>query len=422
MGAACHSPEQSAEPFEGIRADFRTAVLTEEFKACLVKQRPHLMPGAVSDLGVLAEMDAVLSTLVMGSETGNSSAHKNGSPYMRSNIFLAYLEHATLSLTDAERFLPPLLELCTSFAPSFSFVSSKIVVEPPGSSMPTLQAENDMIVIQLWGEQRLKICQSIQGLPVTARRPEPYMTPTLCPGDALFVPQHLEVRFEEPPPIQQGEKRPPTMYAVLSLRSSDQSLGVSLGKHLTDVLREAELSKETDCFLRSAVTKTTVPRRSPKAEMAEHKARLEANLKVAVSELSQKITASSLCDNLAKRMSELRKEQAEVAAKVALQIEDAGKDMVFDRSYVRISSGVICQCQRGDNKALFTRGSETLPLPIAESASYLIADLCDGKPHLVSSLSCTDPLERLCVCQVLILKKCLAVVGKDEKNLGVIKE
>merc|ERR1712139_399329 len=93
--------------------------------------------------------------------------------------------------------------------------------------------------------------------------------------------------------------------------------------------------------------------------------------------------------------------------------------MGFSTSYVRITKGVRCECQPGSTRALFTRGSETLPLPIGESASYMISELCDGKPHLVSSLTCVDPLERLCVCQVLIFKKCLEVCspGPGQKKL-----
>merc|ERR1719335_1731543 len=107
------------------------------------------------------------------------------------------------------------------------------------------------------------------GLPVTARRPEPLIMPTMCPGDALYVPQGLEVRFEDAPPLQRGEIRGPTMYAVLSVRTSEQMLGISLGKHLQDLLRETGLSADTDRFLRTAVTRRTLPKAgadSPEAQ------------------------------------------------------------------------------------------------------------------------------------------------------------
>jgi len=351
---------------------------------------------------------------VKGSDTGNSGAYKNGEPCMRSNVFMAYLDHATLTLTESERFLPPLLDLCTSFSPTFHFVSSRIVIDPPGQRIPNLQADSDMIALQVWGEQRLKLCQSVAGLPVTARRPEPMLTPTMSPGDALYVPQGLEVRFEDSLPLQHGETRGPTMYAVLSVRTNEQELGTSLGRHFTDVLREADISKETDRFLRSAVTKHSVPRRSPKADSteaeAERRAKLEAGLKAAVADITQRINATSLREHVAKRMDQLRKEQAEGAAKMeGKSMPDAGQQ-VLTSSSVRVSRGVICECHPGQSHALFTRGTETLPLPIGETASYLISELCDGKPHLVSSLTCSDPVERLCVCQILVFKSCLEIV------------
>merc|ERR1712046_386193 len=104
-------------------------------------------------------------------------------------------------------------------------------------------------------------------------------------------------------------------------------------------------------------------------------------------------------------METLRKEQADGAAKMDSKFQDK-EGQVFNTSYIRVASDVKCQCKPGESRALFSRGSETLPLPISPSASYLISELCDGKSRLVSSLTCKDPLERLCVCQTLVNKSC----------------
>jgi len=415
MGAASSNTggePESAEVLESAWQDhFKAAVLTETFNECLKKQRPLAFPGAVPSIGGLAEVDTILSALVKGSDTGNSGAYKNGEPHMRgNNIFLAYLDQASLTLSDAERFIPQLLSLCTSLSPTFHYVSSRIVIDPPGVQRSSLQADSDLLAIQIWGEQRLSVSQPIAGLPVTAKRPEPLLMPTLCPGDAIFVPQGMEVRF-----LESADPRSPTMYAALSLRSNEQSLAVSIGKHLSDALRSGNLSEETDNFLRTAVTKQTVPRRLAGAsgdgsEAAAAKiANLEVGLKAAVAELSKQINAKSLREHVAKRMDELRTEQAEGAARIALRKLPDPDGQVFNTSYIRVAREVSCSCTPGDSRALFTRSSETLALPISPSASYLISELCDGKPRLVSSLTCSDPLERLCVCQILIFKKCFDI-------------
>jgi hypothetical protein len=401
-----------------IQEAFQKAVLTEEFNEYMRSKKPFHISSAVADSDFI-QTDAVLTAMAKGSETGHASAYKGGEPCTRGNFYLAYLDQASLTLTDAERFFPPLLDLCTSFRPTFPYVSARIVIDPPQARIPTLTADSDMIALQIWGKQRLKICKSIAGLPVTARRPDPLLTPTMCTGDALYVPQGLEVRFEDSPPLQHGETREPTMYAVLSVRTNEQELGTSLGKLVVELLGKSEFPSDSDQFLRSAVTKQTVPRLShgETSEVdIEKRAHIEASLKAGVEEISKQITAARLREHVAKRMEVLYKEQAEGAAKVAKQKVPDVDMRVFATSHVRVARGVVCECYPGQSKALFTRGGETLPLPIAESASYMISELSDGKPHLVSSLTCGDPLERVCVCQILIFKKCLEIHLTDAQN------
>jgi len=292
--------------------------------------------------------------------------------------------------------------------PPFDFVSARLVIDPPGMRVPKLQVDSDTIALQVWGEQNVKICRPIAGLPVTAKRPEPFLTPLMRPGDALFVPSGLEVRFEGPPPSVRGDE--PTLYVVFSVRTNEQSFGTSLGKHLSDVLWETRFSKQADALFRSAVTKRTLgPSGSDDSAeaIAERRSNLDSGLKAAVAELRQRVNAESLQKHVAKRMDQLRKEQAEGAAKAAAQRLPNESQFVTNRSFIRVATDVVCEFQPGDPRALFTRGSETLPLPIAQTASYMIAELCDGAPHRLTSLTCSDPLERICVAQVLVFKECL---------------
>merc|ERR1711862_1065167 len=115
-------------------------------------------------------------------------------------------------------------------------------------------------------------------------------------------------------------------------------------------------------------------------------------MQAVVAELSQKVTAAGLKDGQSKRMEQLRKEQSEGAASIARQrLPDEGM-IVGGKSYLQVAEGVVCTCRPGDSKAFFRRGSETLPLDISPSASYMIAALSDGQPRALSSLPCSDPL------------------------------
>merc|ERR1712118_354780 len=89
-----------------------------------------------------------------------------------------------------------------------------------------------------------------------------------------------------------------------------------------ELLGKSEFPSDSDQFLRSAVTKQTVPRLShgETSEVdIEKRAHIEASLKAGVEEISKQITAARLREHVAKRMEVLYKEQAEGAAEVAKQ-------------------------------------------------------------------------------------------------------
>lgn len=400
-------------------------------------KRPLQLRGAAVELlkafGLEVAGDVAVA-LTRGGELGATSAHKRGEAYLRENIFLAYLDQATLILARAERFFPALLSACEALASrSFDFVSAKLILEPPSCHQaPPLVPEGDVLVVQLWGTQRLSVVRPTAGLPVTAPRPQAAVAAVLQPGDALFVPAGMECRASRPlqdfavsssaPPDEGG----PLLYALLVLRTTEQSMDVSLGKYLNDLLREeGRFSKDADKFMRTAITKQTLsasrggpPEKqtedlsasrdgSPEKQTAGTDSTLAARLGKCASELSSCVSAEGFRQHYAQRMAKLRSEQRESAASTALALTPG---VLTDSSTVRVTSGVVCHCEGGGTVAYFKRGTKTLNLPIAESASYLIQGLSDGVCHRVGSLSCADPFERLCVCQVLISKECLEEV------------
>jgi len=401
-----------------------SGALTSSISEASAKRRAMHFRGAAPELIGKLDLDSIMTALVHGSEAGSAAAFKNGEPCMRGSLFLAYLDQATLTLSTAERLLSPLLEICDSLSRAFHYVSARLVIDPPMLRIPPLQVDGDFLAVQIWGHQRLKVCQPVTSLPVSAKRPEPLLATTVAPGDAIVVPAGHEVRFEGPGDAADGRPMDtePSMYVVFLLRTQDKSFGTSLGKHLTDVLREeGKFSSEADAFFRKAVTKRTLPNRSPlnrgapsteDAEaMAAQRAELKALLQKSVAELSMKVNGASLRKHFSERMEQQRKEQGEAAAKVVNSgMPSLPVNSVTTRSFIRVAKGVSCRCEPGAVQAFFKRGSETLPLPIAKSASYLINELSDGEPRTVASLPCSDPVERLCVCQVLVFKECFEVL------------
>lgn len=380
----------------------------------LEARRPLHVPRAAPGLAAALNHDAVASALAAGGDLGATSAQKRGESYMRNSIFLAYLDQATLSLAGAERFLPVLLEACqTLAAQAFDYVSARLVLEPPACSAPTMVPDADVLAVQLWGSQQLTIQRPLAGLPVTAPRPQPMLCKVMRPGDALLVPAGLECRAS---PLQapalssdqaRGEQDGPMLYALLTLRTSEQSMDISLGKYLTDLLREGGLSEDADSFMRAAVTRSTLHAGDGLAERLQRFA----------GELASRVNAEGLQQHYARRMEEMREEQRTGAAKHSAHVScddtnpsssDSGP-VLASSTRLCVASGVACRCAEGDTVAYFTRGTETLNLPIAESASRLIHDISDGRSHTIGSLRCADPFERLCVCQVLVGKGCLEV-------------
>lgn len=405
---------------------FCDALLTQSFWDGLGKKQAMLLQGVQSSSALAwADVDSVVSAMVQGTDTGDIVAFKRGEPHMRENIFLAYLDQATLSLTKAERYFPQLLDLCSDLAmASFDYVTARLVLEPPDCGTgPALQAEGDILLMQLWGQQRVSAVRSVQGLPVSAPRPQPMVKCCLRPGDALFVPSGAEcqpVARGAPLAVPEGEAvegapAGPSLFLVLTLRSSEQAVGTSLGQYINDLLREpGALSDDSDAFFRSALTKQT-RQQDAGATGKSPKEALEARMAACVEELASKVRGEGLRRHYTERMLALRQaQQAESGSKKAGS-RPAPRGSVNSASLVSVASGVTCQCNPGEAHALFRRGTETLRLPIAETASYMISRLCDGKPHVVTSLPCEDLFERTCVCQILVFKGCLVLTDDEPR-------
>eukprot|EP00933_Yihiella_yeosuensis_P083559 TRINITY_DN9779_c0_g1_i3.p1 TRINITY_DN9779_c0_g1~~TRINITY_DN9779_c0_g1_i3.p1 ORF type:complete len:143 (+),score=30.68 TRINITY_DN9779_c0_g1_i3:195-623(+) len=119
-----------------------------------------------------------------------------------------------------------------------------------------------------------------------------------------------------------------------------------------------------------------------------------------------KLTAADLRKHFEKRMEDLRQEQIEGSEEVG-KCSLLREALPSSKSVLRIATGIRCRCEPGTSVAHFKRGTETMALPIAESASRMLNQLSDGQNHVLESLPCDDPLERVFVCQVLIKKGCL---------------
>jgi len=407
-----------AVPGKPLAAAFTEAVLSPAFWDGQSRGLPVRLPTCVSAPEEVVDLDDLIRALIYGTDTGDTTAFKRGEPHPRGSVLLSYLDHATLALSEAELSFPALLELCQSLSTAFAFVSSRVVVDPPGSQAPPVQGEDDVLVLQLWGEQSLSLRRSVAGLPITAPRPATLMQAVLHPGDALFLPRRIECRSEGSSSHTAMGNNPaatggPSLYVVFELRTADHSIGVSLGKQLNDALREeGALSKEADAFMRSAVTKNSLPDRyrGKGSSPTEARAELESMLQGFAAELAKQVSAAKLRKHFDDRMETLRKEQSQSASRRTSQIRGHESSVILSTSIVRVARGVTCSCTPGEAEAHFKRGTETLHLPIARSASWLINGLSDGKPHVVNTLFCEDPLERLCVCQVLASKSCLEVV------------
>jgi len=387
-------------------------VVTDAFLECCEARKPHFVPGALSSLAALIDLDSVILAFARGSDRGYTSAHKGGVSYQRGDLFLSYLDHASLTLSEAELFFPPFLELCQSLIPTFDYVTARMVLDPPGPRGPPLQADCDAIAVQLWGEQRWAICCSVAGLPMTMPRPEPFRA-DMRPGDLLYVPGGMECHTIDPPTPSGGaplSSTGPNLYILLCVRSSDQSVGTSLGMYINEILRQG-LDEDTDKFLRSAITKRTFTCTGVDGG-ATLRTELRSRFEIAARDVASRITASGVRHHFSMRMEELRNAQKDAAAREAEANAKASRsNSVMESSSVRVAKGVECQCTANESVAFFKRGNETLPLPIAETASHMISALCDGVPHIVSSLPCADPVERLCVAQILVSKECLEVAS-----------
>jgi len=321
---------------------------------------------------------------------------------MRDNFYMAYLDNATLSLENAEQFLPQIMAVCKELQDAFGFVTARLVLDPPEYSGPPLSADADLLCLQIMGEQNVSLIRPLAALPVSAPRPKPLLETTLQPGDAVYVPVGVDCRQ------MPGSSRIPSLYALFTLQSSEQSLDLSLNNFLTDLLLKKSLSSESDEFFRHAVTKAMRPDMN-KENPSPDALSLETNLQKASAELLSKVTAKDFRKHFDARMEKLRQEQLEGAKQVRAAPE--GPPHVTSKSVLRIATGVRCKCAAGSSAAQFTRGHETMSLNIAPTASGLLGRLSDGKDHIVDSLPCDDPMERICVSQVMLIKGCFELGG-----------
>eukprot|EP00927_Polykrikos_kofoidii_P041715 TRINITY_DN3556_c0_g1_i1.p1 TRINITY_DN3556_c0_g1~~TRINITY_DN3556_c0_g1_i1.p1 ORF type:complete len:464 (+),score=67.00 TRINITY_DN3556_c0_g1_i1:89-1480(+) len=424
---AAPSPAASSPALRGTErvGDGRIASVAEAFSDDFLEKfrtrEPLHLSDVVPRIKKVFDVDSIMSACARSSEVGALTITKHGELFMRESFYMAYLDNATLSLGDAEQYFPGLLDVCQVLAPRFGYATARLVIEPPKSRSPSVLVRGDVFVLQISGEQKVTISQPSDqnsALPVTAPRPQPSLACTIRPGDVVFVPTGAEFRKEANGQTEHDNtsSSEPLLSVLITVRTEEHSLRLSLAKFVNDALRES-MGGAPDAFLRSAVTKSTPAKQISDVDAdPEQRSELEAKLRAAVADLRPKIGSSALRDHFEQRMEKLRQEQLEGAMK---RQSDAAWypvkcNAVLSSRLICVSRGVSCRCSAGDRVAHFKRGSETLSLPIERSASYLISELCDGKPHLVSSLPCRDEVERLCVCQILVHKECLVLVDEND--------
>lgn len=353
------------------------------------EQLPLYMPRCAAKFVELIDLDSTMYAFHWGSEHGSLVTHKTGEMRKHGNFSLAYLDHHTLTLMLAERYLPPLYALSAVLMSTFDFVTSRLILIPPGVPLSTMVSSGDTLAVQIWGEQTMLINSS---------EPESQhesKTVTMRPGDALYLPLRAECKPCADPDRTTTLSQTPVLCAAMSLRGPQQSLGSALGACLSDLLLVGNLVPESDLTCRTALL--------PGHQMSDNSG--DATLKKCIVDLIKGLDAPVLRENLAKRMKMLTQEQFDGIVTAALP-----SHAVMPSSVVRLADGVTCKCKPGENMAFFERGCATLPMLIAPTASRLVHELADGIPHRASSLRCDDPVERLCVCQVLLHKECLSVV------------
>lgn len=409
------SPDQ---PTEGEVADFiqdfRKAVLTEAFWPCFEKEpvlQSGVLPGAKEFLGI----DDLLSILVRGQQNGALTAYKHGDRYMRDTLFLAYLDGATICLSHAESFSPPLLALCQDLATEFDYVTARCILQPPNAPPAPIRSEQrDSIILQLGGEQHWFLC------PMIGAEGEQKLPPKLLKqGDALYVPRTCGTSFvgfvpntdkcfgrmgvSRPRPPEAQDTSRNLSYSVhieITLRTQERSWGYLLATYLGDLLRDGSLKPDVSSFCRTACHKRLVNDESACQSV-------DRSLRTAVDNLAGRVDAQGVREFFKKKMEALRKEQDD-QAKQALDLK-VPPECVRTYSRVRVAGDVECTCKPGDSVAIFARGADTLRLPIAVTASRMVSDLSDSLPHKIGDLTCDDAFEALCVCQVLIEKECLEI-------------
>lgn len=407
-----------APPPPSLAESFRCSVLAPEFWSCLAQRKPAHLPGAAVELPELVTLDDVVAALTVGVDSGATACSKHGDPYMRGDLFLAYLDHATLTISGAERYFRPLLEISRALSPELDYVTARLVMEPLDSKAPPLRTDADLLMIQIWGEQRLTVRKPLFAVPMSAPRPGPLLISEVRPGDVLLLPRGVDCQFSTsslqavvegaPTETASASNHGPLLYALLTLRTNEQSFEACLSRYLNDVLLGGGFSADSDAFFRSAVTKHS---------QEDNPERLEQLLASSAADLASKVNGADFRRHITERMAKLRDEQASAAEEILVGSSAAGPlappGIVSSQSRVAVSEGIACRCQPGSTTACFRRGGDTLNLPIAASASGLINSLSDGKPHVVGTLPCEDPVERLCVCQILIFKGCVSIVPDE---------
>lgn len=407
-------PQRKGPDGAQIARSFIDGVLTEEFWAKNWEKYPKHIRSAdlakdkqVNRLGEFVNPDHLSEILRRG---GSSlKMFRKGQPFDGDSLYLAYLEGASLILNQADRYSKPLFEFCRTIADKHFYHSFAVAyLTPPNSHAVRLHNDDqDVFLLQIWGKKNWLVRPAPTFLPYTeemigkdAPVPEELIKPpildfTIEAGDILFMPRGF---LHE---AKTGTE--PSLHITITVPTSDYCWGVLLGRYLGHSLQKSLPSgSEVANFCQEAMSEKDVdshrPDRKKRTEEEEN-----AMIRQVASAFLKDLSSKEVVGLFEERMATTNKGQEEA---LMMNCSRQLRPFVTSESLVRLMPGVGCSCTPGAEVARFTRDGKILDLPIASTASHLIAGLTN-KPRAVSELHCEDSFERLCVLEALLMKGCV---------------
>jgi len=330
-------------------------------------------------------------------------------------LYHAYLDGASFIINQADRLSRPLQALCRALARQhFIHCFGVLYLTPPRSyAVRPHSDDQDVFLLQIWGTKKWRVYAPPSppgALPYSdemigkereynAELGEPVMEATLHAGDILYLPRgHVHEAHTA------GEA---SLHVTITVQTSDYGWGPWVERRVQEILRK-ELPESLSHAARRArlVPKPTSEEGGMMSTVADEGTR-EA-FDDLLTQIVAKIDLNSAQRSFLDHLEEMNRIQEEQYTRLMKQADKLRLDReISTDSVVQLSPDIISECTVGSDIARFRRGQDVLQLKICASASRLINQLADHKPHVVKDLPCGDAFERVCVCRVLLAKEVL---------------